>query len=82
MKSIPIFHDDYPMQGSVMRLDDFLDSRTVCINSFSKIYSITGLRAGYITASSGFIRQFIKIQDSNIICVSSLAQDSSSCRNG
>ena len=68
------FHDSYPDQGSVIRLDDFLTSKTVCINSFSKTYSITGLRAGFITASEDFIRQFIKIQDSNIICVSSLAQ--------
>ena len=68
------FHDSYPDQGSVIRLDDFLESRTVCINSFSKAYSITGLRAGFITASEDFIKQFIKIQDSNIICVSSLAQ--------
>ncbi len=68
------FHDDYPEQGSVLRLENFLNSRTVCINSFSKTYSITGLRAGFITASEDFIKQFIKIQDTNIICVSSLAQ--------
>ena len=68
------FHDSYPQQGSVLRLDDFFSSKTVCINSFSKTYSITGLRAGFITASEDFIRQFMKIQDSNIICVSSLAQ--------
>ena len=68
------FHDDYPGQGSVLRLEDFFTSKTVCINSFSKTYSITGLRAGFITASEGFIKQFIKIQDSNIICVSSIAQ--------
>jgi aspartate/methionine/tyrosine aminotransferase len=71
------FHDDYPEQGSVLRLDDFFSSKCVCINSFSKTYSITGLRSGYITASKDFIRQFIKIQDSNIICVSSLAQAAS-----
>ena len=68
------FHDSYPNQGSVIKMNDFFESKAVCINSFSKTYSITGLRAGFITASGDFIRQFIKIQDSNIICVSSLAQ--------
>ncbi len=68
------FHDSYPRQGSVIKMNDFFESKAVCINSFSKTYSITGLRAGFITASEDFIKQFIKIQDSNIICVSSLAQ--------
>ncbi len=68
------FHDDYPEQGSVLRLPDFKNGKVVCINSFSKTYSITGLRAGFITASGDFITQFVKVQDSNIICASTLAQ--------
>ncbi|MCL2706549.1 MAG: aminotransferase class I/II-fold pyridoxal phosphate-dependent enzyme, partial [Spirochaetaceae bacterium] len=37
-------------------------------------YSITGLRAGFITASEDFIYHFTKVQDSNVVCVSTLSQ--------
>ncbi|MCL2480791.1 MAG: pyridoxal phosphate-dependent aminotransferase [Spirochaetaceae bacterium] len=67
------FHDSYPKSTSVLNNNAFPDY-CVCINSFSKTYSITGLRAGFITASEEFIHHFTKVQDSNVVCVSTLSQ--------
>ncbi|MCL2793208.1 MAG: aminotransferase class I/II-fold pyridoxal phosphate-dependent enzyme [Spirochaetaceae bacterium] len=67
------FHDSYPKPASVLNNNAFPDY-CICINSFSKTYSITGLRAGFITASEEFIYHFTKVQDSNVVCVSTLSQ--------
>jgi len=68
-----VFHDDYPAPASVLNNPAFPDY-SVCINSYSKTFSITGLRVGFITASEDFIHHFTKVQDSNVVCVSSLSQ--------
>ncbi|MCL2294429.1 MAG: aminotransferase class I/II-fold pyridoxal phosphate-dependent enzyme [Spirochaetes bacterium] len=67
------FHDSYPRSASVLNNNAFPEY-CVCINSFSKTYSITGLRVGFICASEEFIYHFIKVQDSNVVCVSTLSQ--------
>jgi len=67
------FHDSYPKSASVLNNNAFPEY-CVCINSFSKTYSITGLRAGFIVASEEFIYHFTKVQDSNVVCVSTLSQ--------
>ena len=67
------FHDSYPKPASVLNNKAFPEY-CVCINSYSKTYSITGLRAGFITASEEFIYHFTKVQDSNVVCVSTLSQ--------
>ncbi len=67
------FHDSYPKPASVLNNPAFPDF-CICINSYSKTYSITGLRVGFITASEEFIYHFTKIQDSNVVCVSTLSQ--------
>jgi aspartate/methionine/tyrosine aminotransferase len=67
------FHDSYPKSASVLNNSAFPEY-CVCINSYSKTYSITGLRVGFVTASEEFIYQFTKIQDSNVVCVSTLSQ--------
>lgn len=67
------FHDMYPAPSSVLNNTNFPE-RCVCINSFSKTYSMTGLRAGFVVSSKEFIRHFTKVQDSNVVCVSTLSQ--------
>ena len=67
------FHDTYPKPASVLNNNAFPEY-CVCIHSFSKTYSITGLRAGFIAASEEFIYHFTKVQDSNVVCVSTLSQ--------
>jgi aspartate/methionine/tyrosine aminotransferase len=67
------FHDSYPEPASVLNNPSFPDY-SVCINSFSKTFSITGLRVGFIAASEDFIYHFTKVQDSNVVCVSTLSQ--------
>ena len=67
------FHDAYPKPASVLNNNAFPEY-CICINSFSKTYSITGLRAGFITGSEEFIYHFTKVQDSNVVCVSTLSQ--------
>lgn len=70
------FHDAYPAPASVLNNPAF-PHMCIRITSFSKTYSITGLRSGYITASEDFIKQFTKVQDSNVVCVSTLSQAAS-----
>ena len=67
------FHDSYPAPASVLNNPSFPDF-SVCINSYSKTFSITGLRVGFIAASEDFIHHFTKVQDSNVVCVSTLSQ--------
>ncbi len=67
------FHDSYPAPASVLNNPAFPDY-SVCINSYSKTFSITGLRVGFIAASEDFIHHFTKVQDSNVVCVSTLSQ--------
>lgn len=47
---------------------------TVLIGSFSKSFSLAGLRVGYVISTPERIRQFVKAQDASMICAGTLAQ--------
>ncbi|WGI17353.1 pyridoxal phosphate-dependent aminotransferase [Methanonatronarchaeum sp. AMET-Sl] len=51
----------------------------VTINGFSKTYSMTGWRLGYIVADEDLINQFIKIQQHSVSCPTSFAQKGALC---
>jgi aspartate/methionine/tyrosine aminotransferase len=42
--------------------------------SFSKSYSMTGWRVGYLVAPAGFVEEAIKVQDTMVICATVVAQ--------
>lgn len=48
--------------------------RTITINSFSKSFSMTGLRLGYIAASAEFIEAMLPFHHAMMICANTIAQ--------
>lgn len=52
----------------------FLGKGLTVVGSFSKTYSLTGYRVGYMAAGSEAIEQVLKIQDTAIICAPHLSQ--------
>lgn len=51
-----------------------LKDKIIYINGFSKMFSMTGLRIGYICASRNFINQMIKVHQYNVSCAPSISQ--------
>jgi aspartate/methionine/tyrosine aminotransferase len=49
-------------------------SQVVTVGSFSKSFSMTGWRIGYLLAEPAFIEQALKIQDTMVICAPVIAQ--------
>lgn len=67
------FHDEPDRPASVLNIPGFEES-AVCIHSYSKTFSLTGFRVGFLAGSPGFLREFIKVHDTNVICAPRIAQ--------
>ncbi|MFH2203324.1 MAG: aminotransferase class I/II-fold pyridoxal phosphate-dependent enzyme [Elusimicrobiota bacterium] len=67
------FHDDYPRPASVLNIANFAE-HAVSIHSYSKTFSLTGFRIGFVAAAPVFLRQFLKVHDSNVICAPRIGQ--------
>ncbi len=52
----------------------FIGKGLTLVGSFSKTYSLTGYRVGYLAAGEAEIEQALKIQDTTIICAPHLSQ--------
>lgn len=48
--------------------------RTIVINGFSKAFSMTGWRLGYIAAPLAFMKHIIKVHQYNVTCAPSMSQ--------
>src|SRR5256886_10553601 len=48
--------------------------RTVTVNGFSKTYSMTGWRLGWLVAPTPLYRQIVKVQEHTITCATAFAQ--------
>src|SRR2546426_6751731 len=48
--------------------------RTVTVNGFSKTYSMTGWRLGWLVAPTSMVRQIGKVQEHTITCATAFAQ--------
>ncbi len=48
--------------------------RTVTVNGFSKTYSMTGWRLGWLVAPTPMYRQIVKVQEHTITCATAFAQ--------
>ncbi|CDZ74238.1 Aspartate aminotransferase [Peptoniphilus sp. ING2-D1G] len=51
-----------------------MKERTITLNGFSKAYSMTGWRLGYIAAPEHFIKAFNKVHQHNTSCATSFVQ--------
>jgi aspartate/methionine/tyrosine aminotransferase len=49
-------------------------AHVLTIGSFSKSYSMTGWRIGYLIAPASFLEEAIKVQDTMVICATVIAQ--------
>lgn len=66
---------NYTQEGhiSIAQLDG-MKERTILVNGFSKAYSMTGWRMGYLCASSAFVKQFVKLHQYAIMCAPTTSQ--------
>jgi len=62
-----LFHEDYPHPASPLNIEDSLE-HVVSLHSFSKTFSITGLRVGFNVASPELQSHILKSQDTISIC--------------
>ncbi len=53
---------------------DGMAERTVTVNGFSKTYSMTGWRIGWLAAEKSLAKQFQKVQEHTITCVPGFVQ--------
>lgn len=58
---------------SIAQMEE-LKNRTIVIGGFSKIFSMTGLRIGYVCASEYIMKELIKVHQYNVSCASSISQ--------
>lgn len=49
-------------------------STVITIGSFSKAYSLTGWRIGFLAAPAPFVQQALKVQDTMVICAAVITQ--------
>lgn len=53
---------------------DGLFDRTVTVNGFSKTYSMTGWRLGWLVAPTPLLKEILKVQEHTITCATAFAQ--------
>ncbi len=64
------FEKDY---YSIAQYDEIKD-KVILIGGFSKMFSMTGLRIGYVCASTYFMNEIIKVHQYNVSCAPSISQ--------
>lgn len=64
------FEDEYYSIAQCKELKD----RIILVSGFSKMFSMTGLRIGYVCADSFFMKEIIKVHQYNVSCAPSIAQ--------
>lgn len=65
-----VFEDDY---YSVAQYSDIID-KIILISGFSKMFSMTGLRIGYVCAQEDIMKEIIKVHQYNVSCAPSISQ--------
>jgi aminotransferase len=58
---------------SVAQIEELLD-RTIIVSGFSKMFSMTGLRVGYVCARKHFMDAIMKVHQYNVSCAPSISQ--------
>ncbi|OPJ59041.1 pyridoxal phosphate-dependent aminotransferase [Clostridium oryzae] len=58
---------------SIAQKKDILD-KIILIGGFSKMFSMTGLRTGFVCAKRNIIKEFVKVHQNAVSCAPSIAQ--------
>ena len=58
---------------SIAQIEELLD-RTIIVSGFSKMFSMTGLRVGYVCARKHFMEGVMKVHQYNVSCAPSISQ--------
>lgn len=64
------FEEEY---YSIAQYEDIKD-KIILVSGFSKMFSMTGLRVGYVCASNNIINSIIKVHQYNVSCAPSICQ--------
>ncbi len=64
---------EYQPRAIARRLRSLPDN-VILVGSFSKVFSMTGWRVGYLAGSPTFIREALKAQDTSVICAPTIGQ--------
>lgn len=64
------YEDEY---YSVAQYDDF-KKNLIYVSGFSKMFSMTGLRLGYVCADKEVLKEIIKVHQYNVSCATSIVQ--------
>lgn len=64
------YEDEY---YSIAQFDD-IKEKVVIVSGFSKMFSMTGLRVGYICAVNTYMNQIMKVHQYNVSCAPSISQ--------
>ncbi|NMM63172.1 aminotransferase class I/II-fold pyridoxal phosphate-dependent enzyme [Clostridium sp. P21] len=70
MYSSLCFEDQY---YSIAQFDDIRD-KVIAVGGFSKMFSMTGLRIGYVCAVERFMNAIMKVHQYNVSCAASIVQ--------
>lgn len=63
----------YEKHHSIAAFKD-IKEKIVYVSGFSKMFSMTGLRIGYICASKNLLKEIMKVHQYNVSCANSVAQ--------
>lgn len=63
----------YEEYNSISQFQDLKD-RVVLISGFSKMFSMTGLRIGYVCSNVTLMKEILKIHQYNVSCATSISQ--------
>lgn len=69
MYSAIIFEDYY----SIAQVDEIKD-KIIYVSGFSKIFSMTGLRVGYVSCENKYMKEIMKVHQYGVSCAPSIAQ--------
>jgi aminotransferase len=69
MYSSLIFEEYYSVAQNMA-----LKGKIILVGGFSKMFSMTGLRIGFVCASSLYMKQILKVHQYNVSCAPSIAQ--------
>lgn len=67
-----LVYDDQPYYSLISMPE--LKKNLITIGSFSKNYSMTGYRCGYVVADEGIINQMAKVHDALVVCAPVVSQ--------
>lgn len=66
----PIIYDEYYS----VAMNEEIKNNIIYISGFSKMFSCTGLRVGFIACNDNFMKEILKVHQYNVSCANSISQ--------